>query len=322
MTTLLDVYEVPATTRSFGDELQASMAAIRLQIRWFGVRRSVAATQKSEVANMFEAESKFVSMGKKLLDTNHPAWRNLVAVRTRIMNTWRKSTLPYPEPGIRLIRRPMLEGFTDEIKELRDDLLEAERELAECYAEMKAAASVRLGRLYNRDDYPETLVGLFDVFVDHPNFQVPEYLRLISPSLYQQEAERIRNRFDDAVRLAEESFIGELAKLVEHLTDRLAGTKDGKPKIFRDSVVSNLVDFFERFRQLNIGSSDDLDRMVADVRRIVGETTAADLRNSTPLRQHVATELLRVQASLDGLMVDRPRRNLIRRNGGSNANRD
>ena len=40
------------------------------------------------------------------------------------------------------------------------------------------------------------------------------------------------------------------------------------------------------------------------------------------LRQHVATELSRVQASLDGLMVDRPRRNLIRRNGGQHANRD
>ena len=37
MPTLLDTLETPAeTTRQFGEELQASMAAIQLQIRWFG----------------------------------------------------------------------------------------------------------------------------------------------------------------------------------------------------------------------------------------------------------------------------------------------
>ena len=72
MSTLLDTYEMP-TTRSFGEELQISMAAIRLQIHWFGVRRSVAVSQKHLAADMFDAESKFVTMGKKLIDTNHPA---------------------------------------------------------------------------------------------------------------------------------------------------------------------------------------------------------------------------------------------------------
>ncbi len=166
------------------------------------------------------------------------------------------------------------------------------------------------------------MIGMFDVAVDFPSVEPPEYLRHLSPSLYRQESERIRNRFDEAVRLAEESFLGELSKLVEHLTDRLSGGNDGKPKIFRDTVVTNLVDFFERFRRLNIGSSEELDKMVDDVRRIVGNTSEGELRNNANLRQHVATKLSRVQSQLDGLMVDRPRRNLIRRNGANNGNRD
>ena len=322
MSTLLDTYETPTTpARSFGEELQASMAAVRLQMKWFGTRRSVAASQKYQAADMFDAESNFVSMGKKLLDTNHPAWRKLVAVRTRILTTWRNSTLPYPEPGTRLIRRQILEDFTETMNSLRRELQEAGEELAYYYDELREAARARLGRLYNPDDYPATMSGLFDVIIDHPNFEAPAYLRLVSPTLYQQEADRIRHRFEESVKLAEDAFLGELSKLVEHLTERLSGSDDGKPKIFRDTVVTNLVEFFERFRRLNIGSSEDLDRMVSDVRRIVGDTTADDLRNSAPLRQHVAVELSRVQASLDGLMVDRPRRNLIRR-GGANADRD
>jgi len=316
MPTLLDAYEAPAeTTRSFGEELQASMAAIRLQVRWFGTRRSVTASQKHRAADVFDAESKFVSMGKKLLDTNHPAWKKLVAVRGNILTTWRNSTLPFPEQGIRLIRRRTLEGFTETLNSLRDDLHDAERELDNHYDELRSAARIRLGRLYNADDYPSSMIGLFDVSIDHPNVAPPDYLRLISPTLYQQEADRIRNRFDEAVKLAEDSFFGELSKLIEHLTERLAGTDDGKPKIFRDSVVTNLIEFFERFRRLNIGSSEELDRMVNEVQQIVGNVTPTGLRHSSLLRQHVSTELSRVQASLDGLMVDRPRRNIIRRGG-------
>jgi hypothetical protein len=36
------------------------------------------------------------------------------------------------------------------------------------------------------------------------------------------------------------------------------------------------------------------------------------LRANETLRQHVATQLSSVQAVLDGMLVDRPRRNLIR----------
>ena len=153
MPTLLETYETPTgTARSFGEELQASMAAVRLQIKWFGTRRSVAASQKHQAAEVFDAESRYVSMGKKLLDTNHPAWRKLVAVRGKIMNTWRNSTLPYPEPGIRLIRRAILEGFTETINTLRRELRNAGDELAYSYDELRDTARVRLGRLYNPDD--------------------------------------------------------------------------------------------------------------------------------------------------------------------------
>jgi len=187
MTTLLDTYETPATqARSFGVELQASMAAVRLQVKWFGTRRSVTASQKDHAADMFEAASDFVSMGKKLIDTNHPAWKKLVAVRTKIINSWRNSTLPYPEPGIRLIRRSKLEEFMQTILPLRQELREAGEELAWCYDELRETARARLGRLYNPNDYPATLFGMFDVLVDHPNFEPPDYLQFVSPSLYRQ----------------------------------------------------------------------------------------------------------------------------------------
>ena len=108
-------------------------------------------------------------------------------------------------------------------------------------------------------------------------------------------------------------FVSELARLVSHLTERLNGTEDGKPKVFRDSAVENLAEFFNRFRHLSIGGSDQLDELVDQVQSIVRGVKPQELRDKDTLRQYVATELSSVQATLDGLLVDRPRRNILRR---------
>ena len=120
-------------------------------------------------------------------------------------------------------------------------------------------------------------------------------------------------RFDEAVKLAEEAFIAELAKLVSHLTERLSGTEDDRPKIFRDTAIENLNEFFQRFRELNVRSNEQLDQLVADAQRVIRGVEPQALRDNAGLRQHVTTEMSRVQSVLDGLLVDRPRRAILRR---------
>ena len=43
-----------------------------------------------------------------------------------------------------------------------------------------------------------------------------------APDLYRQEQERVVRRFEVAVELAEQGFIGEFSKLISHLTERLS----------------------------------------------------------------------------------------------------
>ena len=119
-------------------------------------------------------------------------------------------------------------------------------------------------------------------------------------------------RFDEAVQLAEQAFTDELAKLVSHLTERLSGQEDGKPKVFRDSAIENLAEFFERFRHLNVRSNEQLDGLVAQAQRTIRGVEPQQLRDNTSLRQQVATQLAGVQATLDGMLVDRPRRRILR----------
>lgn len=293
-------------------QLRTTMAAVRVSISWLGIRKSLTTDQRAQAADTFGATGDFLSAGKKLLDNRHPAYKAVTAVRNRIVSFWKAMSLPYPEPGIRLIRQDRIETFNAQMVQLREELEAAVEQLDDRYGELRAAARQRLGSLFSEADYPTSLRAAFGVQWDFPSVEPPDYLRQLNPDLYQQECHRIQERFNEAVRLAEEAFTAELAKLVSHLTERLSGHEDGKPRIFRDSAVGNLTDFFERFRELNVRSSQELEQLVAQCQRIVRGVAPQDLRDREDLRQHVATQLAGVQSVLDGLLVDWPRRRILR----------
>jgi hypothetical protein len=289
------------------------MAATRVSVHWFGVRKSLTPQQTAQAADAFGAEDRFLSAAKKLLDTTHPCFKAVTAVRSRLQNYWKGVSLPFPEPGVRLIRRDRVDEFATRMRQFREELDDAVAILENRYGELRTTAQEKLGHLYNPADYPETLVGLFSIEFDFPSVEPPNFLQYLNPELYQQECERVQRRFDEAIQLAEEAFTNELSKLVSHLAERLSGQTDGKAKIFRDSALENLTEFFTRFRQLNVRSNEQLDNLVSDAQRIIRGVEPQELRANAGLRQHVATELSRVQSVLDGLLVDRPRRNILRR---------
>ena len=289
------------------------MTAARVSFSWLGTRKALSREQKEQAADSFGAEGEFLSAGKKLIDTQHPRFKAVTAVRTRASNYWKGSSLPYPEAGVRLIRQDAIDEFANRMEHFRVELQEAVEELDEQYEELTVAARRRLGSLYSAADYPASLAGMFSIEWDFPSVEPPEYLRRLNPELYEQECERVRGRFDEAVRLAETAFFDEFAQLVTHLTDRLGDASDGRPKVFRNSAVDNLRQFFERFRSLNVGTNEELDRLVDQAQQIVGGVRPQNLRDNGELRQRVATQLSGVQATLDQLLVDRPRRNIIRK---------
>ena len=308
---LLDATTAPPSLAA--QRLRATMAAARVSLSWFGTRRSLTAEQKQEAAEPFGTDARFLSAGKRLLDISHPAYKAVTAIRGKVISYWKSLSLPYPEPGIRLIRQDKIDAFAAQLREYQGELAEAAENLDRHYSDLKATARQRLGALFDAADYPESLQGMFEIAFDFPSVEPPAYLRQLNPQLYEEECRRVQERFNEAVRLTEEAFTGELAKLVSHLTERLSGQEDGKPKVFRDSAVENLTEFFQRFRSLNVRSNEQLDQLVHDAQRIVRGVKPQELRNDTGLRQQVATELSRVQSVLDGLLVDRPRRNILRR---------
>jgi len=233
-------------------------------------------------------------------------------IACRAISYWKNLSLPYPEPGIRLIKQGDIENFNQQLTTYRQQLEDAVANLDQHFESLKATASEQLGSLYNPADYPVSLVGLFAVEWDFASVEPPEYLLRLNPELYQQETARISARFDQAVQLAEEAFVAELSKLVGHLTERLTEGVNGEKKVFRDSAMTNLTEFFTRFKSLNVSSNAELDRLVETAERVLSGTEPEAVRNNSALRQQITTQLSAVSATLDGMLVDQPRRKILR----------
>jgi hypothetical protein len=312
MTTSL---QAPPTSTGFApaERLRTSMAAVAMHFTWFGIRKSLSTEQKAQAADAFGAEGSFLSAGKKLVDTAHPAFKAVTSLKSQIVQFWRSMSVPFPDPGVRLIRRDEISLFDGKLSGFKQELDQAVEHLNDHFSELKSAARRRLGRLYSQSDYPDSLLGLFDVTWEYPNCEPPAYLRQLSPELFEEESRRVAARFEECVRLAEAAFTEEFSKLVAHLTERLSGNDDGKEKIFRDSAVLNLVEFFGRFKHLNVRSSEQLDQLVEQAQRVVRGVQPQTLRDDTSLRQRIAAQLAGVQSQLEGMLVDRPRRSILRR---------
>ena len=300
--------QTEATTR-----LRQSFAAVRIKFKWLGTTKTLSPDQKSQAAESFDAEGNSISASKKLIDAKHDAYKALTTLKSQITKYWKDHSLAFPEPGIRLIKQEQIEEFDSVLGGYREQLEASVRLLSDHYAEIKDAARVRLGSLFDLDDYPSALNEEFQVSWDFPSVDPPEYLSRLNPQLYEEQSRQVAQRFEQAVEVAEQTFMEELDRLVNHLAERLSGQEDGRPKIFRDSAVTNLNEFFARFKSLNVGSNGELDELVGRCEQLVTGVDPGGLRTSETLRRSLSTNLSTVQSSLDQLLVDRPRRNLIRK---------
>ncbi len=305
--------QTPTTSHDASERLQATTTAVRLRIRWPGVRKTLTAEFQQQAADTFSADSKSLRVSKKLLDTSHPAFRAATSVKTVAVDYWKRQTLPYIEPGVRLLRREDLPAFEMQLTSIQQELDEAVEQLDRHYGELVQQARERLGHLFDPADYAPSLQPLFAIQWEYPSCDPPAYLLQVSPQLYHAECARVQQRFNEAVRLAEQTFAEELSQLVQHLAERLQTEPGETPKVFRDSAVTNLREFFDRFQRLNIRSDEQLDGLVAQARQVLASTSPQQLREQANLRSTVANELTRVEAALDGWLVDRPRRNIQRR---------
>ena len=99
---------------------------------------------------------------------------------------------------------------------------------------------------------------------------------------------------------------------MDSLKERLEPNADGTRKVFRDSVIGNLLEFVDRFHKLHVGSSDQLELLVTQAKSLISGTNAYELRSFGTVRQEVSAGLAEIADKLAPMVVQAPRRKIVR----------
>lgn len=300
----------PEQHAQFVSDLRKQTAAVRLVHSKFGVRRALSKQQIATAAVPFHAAGDFLSAGKKLLNTRSEHYRAATGVINRARVYWRTMTVPYPINGIRLLRKDLVPQFNAAMQGYDAELKDAVAKLQSHYVELVAEARTQLGELFCQTDYPADITHDFELYWEFPSVDPPDYLKQLNPALYEEQQARVAARFESAIAMAEDAFTAELQEMVSHLCDKLGGADDGKPKIFRDSAIDNIRNFFNRFKEMNIGSNAQLDALVDQAEAILGGVDPADLRRDGLLRHQIAQQMATVKETLDQLVIEKPTRHI------------
>jgi hypothetical protein len=292
-------------------ELRQTMGAVKLSFSWLGTQRKLSDAQTKQAADTFHAATDLVTASKRLIDTKNTTYRVLTTLKSQASAYWRSMTLPYPQDGVRLIKQADIGAFEEKMREYKEQLSAAAANLQLEYETIKTAAREKLGDLYNAEDYPRSLEGVFDIRWEYPPVDPPNYLMTFNPDLYRQEQQRVQHRFETAVVMAENAFAEQLQDMIAHLIERLTDEPDGTKKTFKASAVENFKDFSDNFRRMNIRSNAQLDRLIDQAANIVSGVDIADLRKNTDLRQNLTQQMGAVKNALDNLITNAPRRRVL-----------
>lgn len=183
------------------------------------------------------------------------------------------------------------------------------------YDRARSDAAVRLGILFNPDDYPSRakVAEQFRMSWNAYELGVPGALAEINPQLYEQERQRYCQEWEQVISDATMALTDEFHRLLSHMIERLEPDENGRPKIFRESTVENFRDFLEKFQPRNISNSEELASVARECQELLntlGGRASTLLRRSAPIRELVAEGMTRVRDSLSASITTAPIRHI------------
>jgi len=174
----------------------------------------------------------------------------------------------------------------------------------------------RLRALYDPQDYPgEEVVGAaFDCSWRYLSIGIPQTLSLTLMAREREKAAAAAaTEMDEIRRALRTSF----AELVQHAAERLAPTQDGKPRVFRDSLVRNMEDFLQYFEARNLTHDTDLVPLVEQARSVLRGVTPDELRTQDGVRQQVQRTMAEIKRDMDEGTLLKPTRRFTMQEVGS-----
>jgi len=247
---------------------------------------------------------------KKLLPGEATVYQAIVTLIGEVRSWHKAHTLAWGNnDGWRLL--PTKE-FTEYSLWMRGKIAEFDRlcdTFAKDYPRLVEQAKAALNGWWQDRDYPspDAIRGKFAIQLEFAPLPATGDLRLDlgADQIAAIEAnvkDRLTEAVQGAVKDAWERLHGVVAKVAERCTDEGGTAADGKrgQKIFRDTLIENVVEVCDTLRRLNVTDDPDLEAMRARVEKDLARIEPADLRDDASLRKVTADKANDILDAMSG----------------------
>lgn len=212
--------------------------------------------------------------------------------------------------GIHLLPEELITDVDERLVAMESERQKLIESFLGSYPERKAEAKKRLKDLFDLAEYPEVnkLRQAFYFEVRYLSLDTPTKLKDIKASIFRREAEKANRFWAEAAEEVQAALRGAMAKMVDHLVDKLRDTPDGKKKAIHKSSVKKLEEFLTLFKARNITDDKQLATLVEKAQAIVGGTSLDLLKKDASIKEKVLSSFEGIKKSLDKMIVDRPKR--------------
>jgi hypothetical protein len=206
-------------------------------------------------------------------------------------------TLPWDSKGDRMLPATMFKDHAENIAQYKENHFELLDKLCNKYQKIIEMAKQKLGSAFNPDDY------LLESQLRERFYFDVSYYKIASPdgdfrlALTNEDKQRVvdsmREMHNRTIKAAHKELWQRCHEVTSKMADRLGkepvGSKrDGKDKIFRDTMIGNIKELCEVLDQLNITNDPDLAMIGQEIRLRLGNQDPKELREDKEVRAKAA----------------------------------
>ena len=280
-----------------GPDLAKRTVCIKVQRARLGNSRKVSTSQVD-----VDTDKSMLRVSKRLFDC--PQFKAIVNFDAEIGRYLESVCLPF-EKSVHLCPLAMLEQVESRLRDFAEQRPQLVESFVEVYPTLCDQAPTRFRALHDPTDFLplHRVHAAFSFSWRYISFGVPDKLREIAPSLWEEERNKVAQLMTEAASEAQQVMRAAMAELVEHLADRLQDTGAGKPGRFHKTTVSKLLDFLDTFDFRNVTDDAELKKLVEQARSLMQGVTVKDLKSAAQLRDHVRAGMTEIAAKLDTMVV-------------------
>ncbi len=212
------------------------------------------------------------------------------------------NSLPWDDKGSRLLTVANYEYYTQVMDGLRERLVRQRTRFIEEYDDYVEQARIDLGKLFRMEEYPskEDLRDRFSI--RYRITPVPDADHFMA-RLASDDTERVKREIELHIEEQLHDAVGDLyrrlAEAVERVSERLTENDNGKPLVFRDTMISNIRDLVDVVPRLNIFGDHRLASLCEQVKDRIAGVEPDSLRPSGTFDPAVRAK---VKSDADALM--------------------